>query len=257
VKGGCPSRSPWAPEAQRLISEVEGWTLRLDNQYVDCRSTPLTGEEFHLPVIVNNTANKTISITTYTQAYWDDAQPSWFDWKEIFDRFDTGFVATSAEELGTKLASRQCTLILGAGQANASFSEDDPDFCAMANERAYRWALEAASSAARGRFAASGRGLTFGRDIPKSGGPLFLDARLQFNEKTSPAGETVVEVSAPMVKTEIDYWRRHFGPLPRPSVLPDPGCFHYCKLLSPARAMEWIYVDALRPPAPRDSVVLV
>jgi hypothetical protein len=24
------------------------------------------------------------------------------------------------------------------------------------------------------------------------------------------------------------------------------GCFHYCKLLSPARAMEWIYVDGLR-----------
>jgi len=49
-----------------------------------------------------------------------------------------------------------------------------------------------------------------------------------------------------MQKTEIDYWKKHFGPIPRPSLVPDPGCFHYCKLLSPARAMEWLYVDSLR-----------
>lgn len=49
-----------------------------------------------------------------------------------------------------------------------------------------------------------------------------------------------------MQKTEIDYWKKHFGPIPRPSIIPDPGCFHYCKLLSPARAIEWIYVDGLR-----------
>ena len=46
-------------------------------------------------------------------------------------------------------------------------------------------------------------------------------------------------------KTEQDYWKNHF-PIPRPSGIPDPGCFHYCKLLSPARAMEWVYVDGLR-----------
>merc|ERR1711879_947506 len=89
-------------------------------------------------------------------------------------------------------------------------------------------------------------GYVFGDGIPKQGGPLFLDAHLRFDEITDTSGQKVIQVSAPMQKTEIDYWKRHFGPVPRPSFVPDPGCFHYCKLLSPARAMEWIYVDSLR-----------
>jgi hypothetical protein len=246
VKGGCPSKSRWAPEAQRVISAVEGWALEVDNQYVDCKSTPLTGEEFHLPVIKNDTQTKTISITTYSQGYWDDAQPSWFGWREVFDNFDTGFVATSAEEIGTKLASRQCTFILGVGQPETPFSVDDPDFCAQTNKKAYEWALGHANEATRDRFERSGLKYEFGKDIPKAGGPLFLDAHLRFDEITRAGGEKVIQVSAPMQKTEIDYWKRHFGPIPRPSSIPDPGCFHYCKLLSPARAMEWIYLDSLR-----------
>jgi len=259
VKGGCPSKSEWAEEAQKTISEVEGWKLNVENQYVDSKSTPLTGEEFHLPVIKNDTSTKTLSITTYSQGYWDDAQPSWFDWKEVFDNFDTGFVATSAEELGTKLASRQCTLIQGVGQLDANFSLDDPDFCALTNEKAYKWALANAGLATAKRFDQYGQRYTFGKDIPKSGGPFFLDAHLQFNDVTDASGEKVIEVAAPMQKTEIDYWKRHFGPIPRPSFLPDPGCFHYCKLLSPARAMEWIYVDSLRlkRSLPSDTTLLV
>jgi len=245
VKGGCPSASGWAPRAQEIISQVDGWKLNCSNQFVDTSSTPLTGAEFHLPKITGDAAAKSLSITTYTQAYWDDARPSWFDWKEIFDTFDTGFVATSAEELGTKLASRQCSLIQGLGQADTPFSVDDPSFCRQANEEAYAWARQHAGRAAAARFEKHGQKFAFADDLPRQGGPLFLDSRLQFNDVTRD-GEMVIEVASPMQKTEIDYWHRHFGPIPRPSFLPDPGCFHYCKLLSPARAMEWIYLDSLR-----------
>lgn len=245
VKGGCPSQSKWAPEAQKVISTVAGWTLTVDNEYVDCSSTPLTGEEFHLPIISNSSAKKTLHITTYTQANWDDAKPSWFAWKEIFDKIDTGFIATSAVELGTKLASRQCTLIQGVGEKNTSFSVDDLQFCAITNKKAYEWAQAHAGKETLRRFQEHGQKYVFGDDLPKAGGPLFLYDRLHFEEKDQD-GEKVIEVSAPMQKTEIDYWTKHFGPIPRPSSVPDPGCFHYCKLLSPARAMEWIYVDSLR-----------
>lgn len=246
VKGGCDGKSPWAPKAQEIISAVDGWQLSVSSQYVDVSSTPLTGEEFHLPTITNNSATKTITLTTYSQNYWDDAQPSWFGWKEIFDDFDTGFVATSAEEIGTKLASRQCTLIKGVGEENTSFSVDDPQFCAQTNQQAYKWAQENAGSTTADRFSKYGQKYTFAYDIPKAGGPLFIDSRLQFNHIKDATGESVISVAAPMQKTEIDYWKKHFGPIPRPSSLPDPGCYHYCKLLSPARAAEWIYVDSLR-----------
>jgi hypothetical protein len=53
------------------------------------------------------------------------------------------------------------------------------------------------------------------------------------------------QVTSPVMRTPIDYWNKTF-PFPRPKDVPDPGCFHYCKLLSPARAMEWVFTDGLR-----------
>lgn len=243
--GICPTSSPWAPKAQEIISAIDGWTIKVSNHFAKLSSTPLTGGAFHLPVITNDTSTKTISITTYSQNSWDDAQPSWFQWKAIFDSFDTGFVSTSAVDIATKLASRQCTYILGAG-VNKDFDVDDPDFCMQTNEQAYQWALQRAGAATKARYEKYGQKYTFGKDIPKAGGPLFIDAHIQYNEATDEKGEKVIQVLSPMQKTELDYWVNNFGPIPRPASIPDPGCFHYCKLLSPARAMEWIYVDSLR-----------
>jgi hypothetical protein len=38
-----------------------------------------------------------------------------------------------------------------------------------------------------------------------------------------------------MMRTPVDFW------------IPLSAAFHYCKLLSPARAMEWLYVDSIKP----------
>lgn len=232
VKGGCPDKSGWPVVAQALIAgKLDGWSFEASNEFVDCSSTPLTGEVFHLPTITNDSATKTVRTTTYSQCQWD-----------TLDAGDSGFVYTSASEIGTKLSSRQCLLIEGVGATNTSFAVDDPDFCMMANEKAMEWALGRAGAQSKARYQKWGQPLTFGPDIGKAGGPLFLYAGIIYKDN----GDAGVEVSSPMQKTEIDYWKKHFGPIPRPSSVPDPGCFHYCKLLSPARAMEWIYVDGLR-----------
>eukprot|EP00300_Choanocystis_sp_HF-7_P001351 c11092_g1_i2.p1 GENE.c11092_g1_i2~~c11092_g1_i2.p1 ORF type:complete len:597 (+),score=103.96 c11092_g1_i2:1-1791(+) len=233
VQGGCPSSSAWAPRAQVLIAGdlgQFGYTGNVTNQYVSVSSNPVTGGVFHLPSITPNNQTDVVTITTFTQGSWNK-----------LDNVDTGFVSTSASELATKLASRQCTWIEVSGQ-DFNFSVDDPDFCMQTNMQAYQWALDAASKTARDRFEAFGEQFIFGPDIQKSGGPWFIDALLAF-DKVEINGTKFVRVTAPAQKTPKDYWP---FPFPRPSSIPDPSCFHYCKLLSPARAMEWIYVDGLR-----------
>ena len=50
---------------------------------------------------------------------------------------------------------------------------------------------------------------------------------------------------SPSLFTSYDYYNStQHAPVP-PGVR-DPDCAHTCKLLSPARAVEWIYVDGLR-----------
>jgi hypothetical protein len=52
-------------------------------------------------------------------------------------------------------------------------------------------------------------------------------------EYTDNAAKTETVVKAPMMRTPVDYY------------ISEAAGFHYCKLLSPFRAMEWIYIDAL------------
>jgi hypothetical protein len=236
TRGLCPDHSPWAPRAQELISQVDGLKLKVSNSFVALGGSPVTGQDFHLPNVTRE--RDTLKITTYSQCYWNDAL------HEVLEDFDTGFTFLSAEEIGTKLYSRQCTLNVGMGE-NASFAVDDPDFCRQTNELAYQWALDHVPPHSLERFRKSGIPLTFAADIQKEGGPLWLYARLKFSEKTGKDGTEVMEVAAVSQRTEQDYWQKHF-PFPRPHAVPDPGCYHYCKLLSPARAVEWILVDGLR-----------
>jgi hypothetical protein len=252
VRGLCPTSSPWAPKAQQLISAPSlkkadpKVTLDVDNAYVMLGGSPVTGQDFHLPV-VTKPSDKAIKIMTYSQCYWNDKL------LEVLEDFDTGFTFTSAQEIGTKLYSRQCTLNVGLG-LNASFSEDDPDFCAQVNQEAYEWGLANAPAQSVDRFKRQGKLLMMGKDIQKSGGPFWLNARLEFNEKVVE-GRQVVEVASVAQKTEQDYWKDHFK-IPKPAFLPDPGCYHYCKLLSPARVMEWIMVDGLRQKKQAEQILI-
>jgi hypothetical protein len=145
------------------------------------------------------------------------------------------------------MMSKQCVLIKGKGEskAQAPFSKTDaPMFCKQINSDAYNWALANATPTTAARFRKYGQQMTFGDDEQKAGGPLFIDAHVSY-KSVKQNNTSVLQIKSPMMKTDIDYWKNTFH-IPRPKAIPDPGCFHYCKVMTPARAMEWLYTDGLR-----------
>jgi hypothetical protein len=156
------------------------------------------------------------------------------------DLFDTGFSLTSATELRVKLSSRQALqLAAGMPPSSVNFTRTDvlPSLCAAINLAAYDWALAHAGPVASERFKRRGTPLRMANDtFLGNAGPLWIDDPLKFTPLMDAQGENVsaVAVAAPCSHTNVDY------PIKAAAGL------HYCKLLSPARAMEWIFIDGLR-----------
>jgi hypothetical protein len=69
---------------------------------------------------------------------------------------------------------------------------------------------------------------------PYNAGPLWIWTYMEYVDEKDGEGNAVLTVKAPMMKTPLDY------------LVSAAAGFHYCKLLSPARVAEWIYVDGLR-----------
>lgn len=142
---------------------------------------------------------------------------------------DDGLGFVSAREIATKLASREMAWKV-CGKASSP-ELDDGDRCKKINEDAYRRALNVSSADARQRFLSAQRPLKMMADRKPTppAGPWWIWNYLDFKD----TGRDV----------EITSWYA-FYPLSGPAY---GAGNHYCKLLSPARALEWIYIDSLRP----------
>jgi len=103
----------------------------------------------------------------------------------------------------------------------------DPDFCRELNNESYAWALNTVSKQARKRFETYGVPMTFGATEYKPMGPLWVSSELKYDEK-----EQSLELVSAGIFTE-------------PGDRTSRGN-HYCKLLSPARAMEYVLLDGLK-----------
>ena len=126
--------------------------------------------------------------------------------------------------------SRQ-SVHLKAGDKEADFHKLDEvgNRCAEINKKALAWAMNKASPKALKRYHDFGNKLVFGDDTgPFKSGPLWIWHPMSYEDN---ADKTETLVQSPMIRTPSDS-----------SVF---AGFHYCKLLSPYRALEWIYVDSL------------
>lgn len=95
------------------------------------------------------------------------------------------------------------------------------------------WALANAGPATAQRYASRGLQLRMDADVDTFWGPGFTYGSLNY---------TLVNTTTPPYVSMVSTTLR----TPSVYIVPEAAGFHYCLLLSPARAMEWIYVDSLR-----------
>jgi hypothetical protein len=149
--------------------------------------------------------------------------------------------ATSALELRAKLKSRQ-TLWEASGLGKQDADKTDKKnytICRSINQMALDWALENAESDVVAEYKRSGEPLVMVDDKEATigiTGPQWIKDELVFNR---------VQVGENQTQVEVQSWKFDVGKFPVTTKYLPSG-MHYCKLLSPARAMEWIYTDSHR-----------
>jgi len=93
------------------------------------------------------------------------------------------------------------------------------------------WAMSNASPAAVERYQNYGKQLVFGEDITKGSGVTWVFSPATFTDNDDKT-KTVMQSTTLM--TADNFMIKKFADA------------NYCKGLSPARALEWIYIDGLR-----------
>lgn len=95
-----------------------------------------------------------------------------------------------------------------------------------------KWALDNAPQKVKDRYNKEGKKLVIGDDLgPYNAGPLWIWHYLDYADAKDK--KTTV-VHSPMMRTPTDY------------PIGAAAGFHYCKLLTPFRALEWMAIDAFK-----------
>ena len=143
----------------------------------------------------------------------------------------------SALELRTKMKSRQILWeAAGLGKQSGDIDKKNMTLCKNANQMAWDWAMSNADPAVRARFLKFGEPFVMVDDVAAPigfHGPTWIEKELLYTR--NPATHTI----------EVQSWTFVVGESPIKSKYLPTG-MHYCKLLSPARCMEWLYTDGLR-----------
>ncbi|CAF2054711.1 unnamed protein product [Rotaria magnacalcarata] len=227
TNANCQIGSQWSAYGQKIMSGLNDTVqLNISDQFHIVYKIPE-----HFPRLDNNCSSVKSSndcilyVHTVTQNVYD-----------IGDQFDSGETHTSAEEMRAKLISRQVLLTAADGKAHNFNQTDAQSLCGLINQHSLDWALEYAGAKTKDRYQRIGKQMIIGDDIgPLNAGPLWIWTPLKFDLGKDGQGKTIVTVRSPTLRFPSDY--------PLVSV----AGFHYCKLLSPARALEWIYIDSFKP----------
>jgi len=201
-----------------------------------------------IPPICSSPDGCVLNITTVTQHLYHNSGEVDI-WRLHFSVpwLDTGYLPIAASELLTKLKSRQA-IWQAAGLIETQFNDTDPsileggdhDLCGEINQHAINWAFSKLPPTTQSRFEKYGQQLVIGNDLSTCiAGPCWIWDRLKF-ERDNEANTVNIQ-SVWFASENVNNY-----PCGEQKKIPCSSGFHYCKILSPARALEWMYVDGLR-----------
>ena len=177
------------------------------------------------PPLCESPSDCNLDITTVTEhKYNANAKDAIANW------MDTGFAPVTAFEMKTKMKSRQA-IWQAAGLVNTTFGASDDlklSLCADIQQAAIDYAVMKVPDATRQRFETYGQSIQVDSDV--NGFPTWEKADMVWLEDNDL---NVVTVQAIAYSTEN-------------SATDNPAGIHCCKVMSPARVMEWMYTDGLR-----------
>ena len=220
----CTLSCPWSSVAASMMGKLERGTVKDKDEFHPVSQI----DPVHLPHILKNCSTPSTSCVVETSTVSENMY-------ELGDKPDTGFFSNSASEIRIKIKSRQI-ITEAAGYKNVSFNvTDGPYNCADINQAGYNWSLSHAGLRTLSRFRQWGVPMVMAKDRgPYNAGPLWILSWLQYKSAKNSTGGEIQEVASATLVTPQEYFIKAAAGM------------HYCKLLSPARAMEWIYVDGLR-----------
>ena len=239
----CVCGSPWVTNVAAPL--VAGTDLQSSFTVASADAFHDVSDEhpFHLPHIWNtcgkdndskDAAACTLNITTLTMPVVKAGS--------LFPNASSA--PLSALEMRTKLKSREETWeSAGLGKVSPDVDKKNMTLCRLVNEKAWAWALANAEAGVREQFEKDGEPFVMVDDKEATigiTGPQWIKDELVYTRVPDAAGTSTAKS-----RIEIQSWTFVVGEFPvKTKYL--PSGMHYCKLLSPARAMEWIYTDGLR-----------
>jgi hypothetical protein len=240
----CVEGSPWAAKVQREIAPAgieygsvkdefhKSWWINpfhdppfyhpsIDTASKDATQLAMntTTAAMVLKATANNDLGKIITMETVSEPVYE---------KSDMYLFDAGFFSNAALEIRCKFNSKQSIL-----HAAGIKVEHEPELGVVSkiNEQTMEWALERVPESVKRRYLERGTRLVAGKEIEHRIGPAWIWSYLQYRR----VDDRTVALDSHIMSTPLDH------PVPASS-----GKL-YMKLLSPAKALDWIYTDSLRP----------
>lgn len=220
----CFLGSPFSKIAQQIMSNISESVLNETDSFINVFSVP---EKFPSLQAINCPGPAcSIIVNSHTENSYS-----------MLDFVDNGLDPVAAIEAKTKMQSRQS---IQQALTNKTFDFNKTDainVCGQINQASIDWALKKAPPTTLNRYLNKGKYLVVVDDIgPLNNGFLWITNSLSFKENLDPkTNRTYIELGSPTLRTPTDY-----------SIKFVAG-YHYCKVLSPARAIEWMYVDCVKP----------